>query len=277
MMLNFQKLWTTQSQTPFKTLSKGEKILSKLLELKNINLTYQTLKSETEAIKNVSFSVKPSEFISIVGPSGSGKTTILSLIAGLLKATSGEILLDGEKINGISTNVGYMFQRDNLFEWLTVLQNIKLGPKINSKKNCLDSKKILELLQKYELSGFEKSRPNELSGGMRQRVSLIRTLSLNPKLLLLDEPFSALDYQTRLAVQNDIYSIIKSERKTAILVTHDISEAIAMSDKIIVLTKRPGTIKDIIELDFDKSLSPLERRNDLKFNNYFKQLWETLQ
>lgn len=277
MMLNFQKLWTTQSQTPFKTLFKGEKILSKLLELKNINLTYQTLKSETEAIKNVSFSVKASEFISIVGPSGSGKTTILSLIAGLLKATSGEILLDGEKINGISTNVGYMFQRDNLFEWLTVLQNIKLGPKINSKKNCLDSKKILELLQKYELSGFEKSRPNELSGGMRQRVSLIRTLSLNPKLLLLDEPFSALDYQTRLAVQNDIYSIIKSEHKTAILVTHDISEAISMSDKIIVLTKRPGTIKDIIELDFDKSLSPLERRNDIKFNNYFKQLWETLQ
>lgn len=251
--------------------------MSKLLELKNINLTYQTLKSETEAIKNVSFSVKTSEFISIVGPSGSGKTTILSLIAGLLKATSGEILLDGEKINGISTNVGYMFQRDNLFEWLTVLQNIKLGPKINSKKNCLDSKKILELLQKYELSGFEKSRPNELSGGMRQRVSLIRTLSLNPKLLLLDEPFSALDYQTRLAVQNDIYSIIKSEHKTAILVTHDISEAISMSDKIIVLTKRPGTIKDIIELDFDKSLSPLERRNDIKFNNYFKQLWETLQ
>lgn len=251
--------------------------MSKLLELKNINLTYQTLKSETEAIKNVNFSVKTSEFISIVGPSGSGKTTILSLIAGLLKPTSGEILLDGEKVNGISTNVGYMFQRDNLFEWLTVLQNIKLGPKINSKKHCLDSKKILELLQKYELSGFEKSRPNELSGGMRQRVSLIRTLSLNPKLLLLDEPFSALDYQTRLAVQNDIYSIIKSEHKTAILVTHDISEAISMSDKIIVLTKRPGTIKDIIELDFDKSLSPLERRNDIKFNNYFKQLWETLQ
>lgn len=251
--------------------------MSKLLELKNINLTYQTLKSETEAIKNVNFSVKTSEFISIVGPSGSGKTTILSLIAGLLKPTSGEILLDGEKVNGISTNVGYMFQRDNLFEWLTVLQNIKLGPKINSKKHCLDSKKILELLQKYELSGFEKSRPNELSGGMRQRVSLIRTLSLNPKLLLLDEPFSALDYQTRLAVQNDIYSIIKSEHKTAILVTHDISEAISMSDKIIVLTKRPGTIKDIIELDFDKSISPLERRNDIKFNNYFKQLWETLQ
>lgn len=251
--------------------------MSKLLELKNINLTYQTLKSETKAIKDVSFTIDSGEFVSIVGPSGCGKTTILSIISGLLKATSGEILLDGEKITGISTNIGYMFQRDNLFEWLTVIQNIKIGPKINSKKNCLNTEKINELLQKYELAGFEKSRPNELSGGMRQRVSLIRTLALNPKLLLLDEPFSALDYQTRLSVQNDIHSIIKSEHKTAILVTHDISEAISMSDKIIVLTKRPGTIKQIINLDFPKELTPLERRNNIEFNNYFKSLWETLQ
>lgn len=251
--------------------------MSKLLELRNINLTYQTLKSETKAIENISFSVNSGEFVSIVGPSGSGKTTILSLIAGLLKATDGKIFLDGEEIKGVSTNVGYMFQRDNLFEWLTVLQNIKIGPKINSGKNCLSLEKIYELLKKYELSGFEKSKPNELSGGMRQRVSLIRTLALNPKLLLLDEPFSALDYQTRLAVQTDIHSIIRSEQKTAILVTHDISEAISMSDKIIVLTKRPGTIKNIVELNFPKSQTPLERRNNALFNDYFKILWEALQ
>ena len=251
--------------------------MSNLLELNNIDLTYQTLKSETKAIENVSFSVKQGEFVSIVGPSGSGKTTILSIISGLLKATGGSIFLDGEKITGVSTNVGYMFQRDNLFEWLTVLQNIKLGLKINSGKNCLSHEKLIELLNKYELSGFEKSRPSELSGGMRQRVSLIRTLALNPKLLLLDEPFSALDYQTRLSVQTDIHSIIKSENKTAILVTHDISEAISMSDKIIVLTKRPGTIKRIVELNFPKNLTPLERRNNLEFNNYFKILWEELQ
>lgn len=251
--------------------------MSALLKLNNINLTYQTLKTETEAIKNVSFYVNQGEFVSIVGPSGSGKTTILSLIAGLLKPTSGEILLDGEKITGISTNVGYMFQRDNLFEWLTVIQNIKIGLKINHNKNCLQTKDINDLLHKYELAGFEKSRPNELSGGMRQRVSLIRTLALNPKLLLLDEPFSALDYQTRLAVQNDVHSIIKSENKTAILVTHDISEAISMSDKIIVLSKRPGTVKSIINLDFPKQETPLERRNNIKFNNYFKILWEALQ
>ena len=251
--------------------------MSKLLELKNINLTYQTLKSETKAIKDISFHVNTGDFISIVGPSGSGKTTILSLVAGLLKPTSGKILLDDEEIKGISTNVGYMFQRDNLFEWLNVFQNIKLGPKINSGKNCLSKEKIYELLKKYELSGFEKAKPSELSGGMRQRVSLIRTLALNPKLLLLDEPFSALDYQTRLDVQTDIHSIIKSEHKTAILVTHDISEAISMSDKIIVLTKRPGTIKTIISLDFPKNQTPLDRRNNILFNEYFKLLWEALQ
>lgn len=251
--------------------------MSTILELKNINLTYQTLKSETEAIKDVTFNVNHGEFVSIVGPSGSGKTTILSIISGLLKSSSGKVMLDGETISSISTNVGYMFQRDNLFEWLNVVQNVKIGLKINSSKNCLSTRKIYELLQKYELSGFEKAKPSELSGGMRQRVSLIRTLALNPKLLLLDEPFSALDYQTRLAVQNDIHSIIKSEHKTAILVTHDISEAISMSDKIIVLTKRPGTVKEIINLDFPKDSTPLARRSDIKFNNYFKQLWEALQ
>ena len=148
---------------------------------------------------------------------------------------------------------------------------------INKGKNCLSKEKLSELIEKYGLKGFEKARPTELSGGMRQRVSLIRTLALNPKLLLLDEPFSALDYQTRISVQNDIYSIIKSEKKTAVLVTHDISEAVVMSDRIIVLTKRPGTIKKIIKVDFPEHLTPLERRNDPKFNGYFKMLWEELQ
>ena len=251
--------------------------MSALLELKNINLTYQTLRAETQAIKDVSFKINEGEFVSIVGPSGCGKTTILSMISGLLKPTSGEIFIAGEKITKVSTNVGYMLQRDNLFEWLTVYGNILIGPKINHKKNCLTKDKLNELIFKYGLSGFEKSRPNELSGGMRQRVSLIRTLAINPKLLLLDEPFSALDYQTRLSVQNDIYSIIKSEKKTAILVTHDISEAVVMSDRIIILTQRPGTIKKVINLEFKPNLSPLEKRDEPLFNKYFRTLWEELQ
>ena len=251
--------------------------MNTILNLENINLTYQTLKSETEAIKNISFSVNKGEFVSIVGPSGCGKTTILSLISGLIKPSSGKITLDGEEITDVSTNVGYMFQRDNLFEWLTVNQNILLGPKINHKKNCLSKDKLNELTKKYGLGGFEKAKPNELSGGMRQRVSLIRTLALNPKLLLLDEPFSALDYQTRLTVQNDISSIIKTENKTAILVTHDISEAVVMSDRIIILTKRPGETKKILTLNFDKSQTPMQRRDSHLFNEYFRVLWEELQ
>lgn len=251
--------------------------MSTLLEIKNICLTYQTLKNETEAIKDVSFNVNQGEFVSIVGPSGCGKTTILSMIAGLLKTTSGEILIENEKVSKVTTNVGYMLQRDNLFEWLNVYQNVCVGMKINKKQDCLSKTQLNNLISKYGLAGFEKARPTELSGGMRQRVSLIRTLALNPKILLLDEPFSALDYQTRLAVQNDIHSIIKSENKTAILVTHDISEAISMSDKIIILTKRPGRVKKIITLEFDKKLTPLERRENPLFNDYFKTLWEELQ
>lgn len=251
--------------------------MTKLLEINNISLTYQTLKSETEAIKNISFSIDKGEFVSIVGPSGSGKTTILSLIAGLITPTTGEIKIDNKPVKGISTDVGYMFQRDNLFEWLNIYQNVLIGPKINRGKNCLSKNELKSLISKYGLGGFEKSKPAELSGGMRQRVSLIRTLALNPKILLLDEPFSALDSQTRLSVQNNIHGIIKSEHKTAILVTHDISEAISMSNRIIVLTKRPGTIKRIVELNFPKNLTPLERRNNLEFNNYFKILWEELQ
>lgn len=251
--------------------------MSALLELKNINLTYQTLRAETQAIKDVSFKINEGEFVSIVGPSGCGKTTILSMISGLLKPTSGDVFIAGEKITKVSTNVGYMLQRDNLFEWLTVYENILIGPKINHKTNCLTKEKLNELILKYGLSGFEKSKPAELSGGMRQRVSLIRTLAINPKLLLLDEPFSALDYQTRLSVQNDIYSIIKSEKKTAILVTHDISEAVVMSDKIIILTQRPGTIKQVVNLEFNSNLTPLEKRDEPLFNKYFRLLWEELQ
>lgn len=251
--------------------------MTKLLEIKSVSEIYQTIKSETLSLSNVSFEVNEGEFVSLLGPSGCGKTTMLSIIAGLLTPTSGEVVLDGKRVDKCNTNIGYMFQRDNLFEWLSAKQNIMLGPKINKDRNCLSPEKIEHLIEIYGLSGFEKSKPNQLSGGMRQRVALIRTLALSPKLLLLDEPFSALDYQTRLSVQNDVHRIIKSEGKTAILVTHDISEAIAMSDKIIMLTGRPGHVKRIINLDFDRSLSPLERRSDPKFNEYFEMLWRDLQ
>ena len=245
------------------------------LSFKNVNFNYFTKDGEFEALRNLTFSIKKGEFVSIVGPSGCGKTTILSLIAGLLEPTSGEILLDCEKVKG--ANIGYMFQRDQLFEWRSIYKNILLGLEIkNKKKNSGDDEYIDSLLKKYGLFDFKNKHPSELSGGMRQRVALIRTLAVKPKLLLLDEPFSALDFQTRLDVCDDVKNIIKEEKQTAILVTHDISEAISMSDRVFILTKRPATLHKVEIMNFAKDLTPLKRRDDKNFASYFNNIWGEL-
>jgi len=251
--------------------------MKKLLTIKDVELIYHSPKSETHALQKLNLELNKGEFISIVGPSGCGKTTILALVAGILNPTSGSVLINGEPQEKIGVKTGYMFQRDNLFEWLTIWKNVILGLNFQNRNNLANKNYAKGLLEKYGLGEFATHYPSQLSGGMRQRVALIRTLSLKPEILLLDEPFSALDYQTRLAVQDDVSSIIKNEGKTAILVTHDISEAIAMSTKIVVLTKRPGTIKKIIELDFDSSLTPFERRKQPSFNKYFNEVWEQLE
>lgn len=248
-----------------------------LLEICDLNLSYHTKQSETVALKDLSFSVKETELVSIVGPSGCGKTTILSIVAGLLSPSSGTVILDDKNVDGISQDIGYMFQKDNLFNWLTVENNVFFGLKLQKRLTDENKKFVYSLVEKYGLSDFLHHYPTQLSGGMRQRVSLIRTLALNPKLLLLDEPFSALDYQTRLNIQDIVFNIMKAERKTALMVTHDIGEAIAMSDKIIILSKRPANVKKVINLDFPENLSPFERRNDPQFNVYFNEIWEELK
>ena len=248
-----------------------------LLEICDLNLSYHTKQSETVALKDLSFSVKETELVSIVGPSGCGKTTILSIVAGLLSPSSGTVILDDKNVDGISQDIGYMFQKDNLFNWLTVENNVFLGLKLQKRLTDENKKFVYSLVEKYGLSDFLHHYPTQLSGGMRQRVSLIRTLALNPKLLLLDEPFSALDYQTRLNIQDIVFNIMKAEHKTALMVTHDIGEAIAMSDKIIILSKRPANVKKVINLDFPEILSPFERRNDPQFNVYFNEIWEELK
>lgn len=251
--------------------------ISNKVEIKHIYMNYHSLKGETEALKDINFSLYEGEFVSIVGPSGCGKSTLLNIICGLLKPSSGEIYLDGEKMENMSTKIGYMFQRDQLFEWLNVLDNVKLGLKIQHKMNADSLELIDELLKKYNLWNFRNHHPSELSGGMRQRVALIRTLALKPELLLLDEPFSALDYQTRLNVSDEISGIIKSQRKTVIMVTHDISEAISMSDRVIILSKRPAGIKNIIDVNFKvESNTPLKRRDDENFRGYFNKIWKEL-
>ncbi|NBH81718.1 ABC transporter ATP-binding protein [bacterium C-53] len=246
--------------------------MSHILSLQNAGVSYHSLSGETIALQNISFHVEEGEFLSIVGPSGCGKSTLLSIIAGLVEPEEGSITTNGCRI-------GYMLQRDHLFEWRTVLKNILLGPEIS---HCLTlDKRILadRLLKQYGLYPFKDKYPSELSGGMRQRAALIRTLVMEPDLLLLDEPFSALDYQTRLNVSDDIYRIIREEHKTAILVTHDLSEAISLGERIVVLTKRPGTIKDIITIDLsidNEERTPLLSRDAPEFKTYFNLLWKEL-
>ncbi len=251
--------------------------MENILEVKGISKKYQSKKSEILAIDNINFRVKKGEFVSIIGPSGCGKSTLLSIIAGLEDKTAGEIYIEGEKIEGISDKIGYMLQRDCLLEWRTILSNTMLGLEIKGKNNNESKEYVENLLKKYNLYDFKDKYPSELSGGMRQRVALIRTLAVKPKILLLDEAFSALDYQTRIMVTNDIYSILKKENITAIIVTHDISEAISMSDRVMVLTKRPGTIKDIHKINFEiENRNPINCRQSPKFSKYFDTLWKEL-
>lgn len=234
----------------------------------NVNKSFYSLKEETVVLNQISFDVKKGEIVAIVGPSGCGKSTLLNLISGLIQPDSGKIEINGK--------VGYMFQKDHLFEWRMVYKNITLGPEIAKIK--IEPEKIDQILKKYGLYDFKNHYPKELSGGMRQRVALLRTLALDPDILLLDEPFSSLDYQTKITVQDDIYKIIKDAQKTTLLVTHDITEAIAMADRVIVLTKRPSTIKAIydIELDLKEEKTPLLSRNSPKFKEYFNLIWEAL-
>lgn len=245
-----------------------------LLDLKGVSLTYFTASGETKALDNINIQIANGEFVSIVGPSGCGKTTILHLISGLIKPTSGEIVFDRATEENF---IGYMFQKDNLFEWRTIANNVYLGLELQGKKTKENIEYANSLLKKYNLWEFRNKHPRELSGGMRQRVALIRTLALKPSILLLDEAFSALDYQTRLSVCDDVYNIIKTEGLSAILVTHDISEAISLSDRIVVLSPRPASVKENITLDFDKTLTPLMRRQSSSAKNYFDKIWEELK
>jgi NitT/TauT family transport system ATP-binding protein len=248
-----------------------------LLKLQDIQMAYHTIKGEIPALTDISFSVKEGEFVSLVGPSGCGKSTILNLIAGLLEPESGTITIQDVPLSQSRLPIGYMLQKDHLFEWRTIYENVILGLEIQKKKTPRHLERIHQLLEIYGLSDFLQAHPSQLSGGMRQRAALIRTLALDPPLLLLDEPFSALDYQTRLSVSDDIGKIIKKEKKTALLVTHDISEAISMSDRILVLTKSPASVQSehVIQLEMN-SRTPMASRNAPEFKDYFNQIWKEL-
>lgn len=242
-----------------------------ILSLQDICFSYHNLSGETEVLKNVSFTVNEGEFIAIVGPSGCGKSTLLNIICGLLQAKKGNCILHD------NISMGYMLQHDHLFEWRTIYENVTLGLEINHKLSTENKQYVLSLLETYGLIDFKDKKPSELSGGMKQRAALIRTLALHPEILLLDEPFSALDYQTRLLVSSDIGRLIKRTGKTAILVTHNLSEAISLADRVIVLSHRPSTIKADIGIQLtlpDDSL--LGYRRAPEFQDYFNTIWEML-
>jgi NitT/TauT family transport system ATP-binding protein len=239
-----------------------------IISILDLSLNYHTTERETKAIENISFNVKKGELLGIVGPSGCGKSTILSLIAGLLKPSLGEIYVGGK--------VSYMLQKDYLLAWRTIKQNAFLGLEIQNKLTEENKNNVIDMLKKYGLGDFLDHYPSQLSGGMRQRVALIRTLAVKPDILLLDEPFSALDYQTRLAISDEVWQIIKQEKKTALFVTHDISEAISMSDRILVLSKRPGHVISIHDIKTSGDQGPLNRRNSPEFRDYFNIIWKEL-
>ncbi|MBQ9280482.1 MAG: ABC transporter ATP-binding protein [Clostridia bacterium] len=247
------------------------------LKLEKITKTYQDDNGETTAIKDFSYDFKKGHFTSIIGPSGCGKSTLLSVICGLEVPTSGMIYLDNSKLTTKNNSIGYMLQKDYLLEFRTVYKNILIGLEIKKNMNVKTLAYVDALLRKYGLFEFKDKYPSQLSGGMRQRVALIRTLATNPDILLLDEAFSALDYQTRLLVTDDVYQIIRAENKTAIMVTHDIPESISMSDEVIVLTKRPSTISQVYQISFDMDdRTPLKCREHPKFTTYFDAIWQTL-
>ena len=241
-----------------------------ILKIKNLKKIYHTDKSEILAIDNFSFDLLDGQYIAIVGPSGCGKSSILSILGGIENLSDGSIEIKND------SEIGYMLQSDNLFEWRTILDNCLLGLEIKEELTEENKQYVLNLLETYGLKDFIYAYPNNLSGGMRQRVSLIRTLATRPDILLMDEPYSALDYQTRLAVSDDVYNIIKKEKKAVIMVTHDIAEAVSMADKVIVLSNRPAKIKKIIDINLSNRSTPINNRKAKEFSYYYDLIWKEI-
>lgn len=246
------------------------------VEMRHVSLTYHTPDGETSAIDDISFRVEEGEFVSIVGPSGCGKTSLLSMIAGLIQPTDGNVYVNGVPVVGPNPMVGYMLQQDHLFQWRNVLENCLLGLEVQGRRTAAQREKVLAMLADYGLAEFADSFPGQLSGGMRQRAALVRTLALDPKVLLLDEPFSALDYQTRLQLQEEMSHILRQQDRTVVLVTHDIAEAVSLADRVIVLTRRPARLKKEYIIDLPQRGSPVQVRESPDFSHYFRDIWREL-
>lgn len=244
--------------------------MENILSIHHLRKIYHTDQVETLAVDDFSFDLSDGEFVAIVGPSGCGKSTILSILCGLEEKSGGDIFIKN------NYTLGYMLQKDALFDWLTIWDNCLLGLKISKKITPESKKYVKNLLKTYGLYAFKDMYPSHLSGGMRQRVALIRTLATKPDILLLDEPFSALDYQSRLAVSDDVYQILKKEKKSAIMVTHDIAEAVSMADRVIILSERPSSVKKIVPIKLTEKTNPIENRKAKEFSTYYDFIWKEI-
>ncbi|HIW35080.1 MAG TPA: ABC transporter ATP-binding protein [Candidatus Paenibacillus intestinavium] len=249
-----------------------------ILELKDLSHVYVNDAGAALAVDHINLVVHKGEFISLVGPSGCGKTTILNIIAGLIQPTHGELRVMGEKINSPTPKLGYMQQQDYLFPWLSIQKNAMLGLHIRNQRSKLQAERTNQLLLELGLEDTSHKYPHQLSGGMRQRVALARTLITDPEILLLDEPFSALDLHIKMQLEELVQSTLDRMGKTAVLVTHDLAEAVAISDRIIVLGRNPGHIRKIVTIPRDlRSVGPIEARKHPKYQSYFEEIWNELE
>jgi len=247
------------------------------ITLKNVCVTYESIRGNVEALRDVNLAIEKGSFVSIIGPSGCGKSTLLKVIAGLVSPTRGEVVIDGRRVRGVPRNIGFVFQEDTLLPWRSVIGNVELGLQIRGVDKEERRKRALELIKMAGLEGFEHKMPHELSGGMRQRVALIRALAYDPEIILMDEPFGALDAQTRVILQDELLKIWHKTRKTMILVTHDLAEAITLSEFVVILTKRPGTVKRIYKIPIPYPRSALDIRLSDEFLRTFNILWNDLR
>jgi NitT/TauT family transport system ATP-binding protein len=247
------------------------------VEFRDVSKVFAMDGAQTTAIAGMSFHINHREFVALIGPSGCGKSTTLKLISGLDRPTSGAIRVDGRDVSRPSARIGFMLQKDLLLPWRTVLDNVMIGLEMQGMPRPARIEKAMGLIRKYGLGGFESAYPRHLSGGMRQRVALARTLAVDPDLLLLDEPLSALDFQTKLKMEAELVRILVEEKKTVLLITHDIAEAVSVADRVLICSTRPGRIKAEIQIPFAKGRAPLEARSHPDFSTYFNKIWREVE
>ena len=248
-----------------------------MLEFRNVSFSFPGRRGAVEVLHDVSFTCREDEIVAVIGPSGCGKSTLLSLAVGLRKPTAGEVLVDGRPVKGADRRLGMLFQQTTLLPWRSVVENVELGLEIRGESRPERRKRALALMQQYGLAGFERKYPHALSGGMQKRAALAQTLAVEPAVLLLDEPFAALDAQTRVVIENDVVKICRAGKRTMLLVTHDISEAISMADRVVVLSRRPATVKEIYQIPLSRQASSVADVPGMpEFTQFFKRIWDAL-